>query len=115
MMKISIKKMDMPLTHVLDLDTISLYLYNLGMTHEDVFDMDWTKVVQEMMQNEATNKLEIWKSLTHFMLLKMQYRRCETYNTLISNFNPKAGINFNEKYNISNKKWKTKRLGLKIL
>lgn len=53
--RILLKRVDMSLKHLLYLVTDSLPLHNLCIIYRNAFDMDWTKEVEEMLQNEANN------------------------------------------------------------
>jgi hypothetical protein len=55
--RILLKKINMPLCHLLNIVIAILYLHNSCIIHGDAFNMDWEREVKMEMQTKANGKL----------------------------------------------------------
>jgi hypothetical protein len=54
--RILLKRINVPLCHLLNIVTVIFYLHNSCIIHGDAFNMDWAREVEMEMQIEANGK-----------------------------------------------------------
>ncbi len=64
--KILLKRIDMPLYHLLDIVIITFCLHNLCIIHNDAFNMDWERKAKMEMKIEANGKLNDFQNKNIF-------------------------------------------------
>ncbi len=72
--RILLKRIDIPLRNLPDIVTATLCLHNMCILENDKFDMDWAKVAEKELQDEANKKLGNFQVRDMFHVLESSLR-----------------------------------------